>query len=110
MGVVRDPTWRMGCRLLGWQRDGEAELFELRGVERRGRVRQRVGAALGLRERDHLADVLLAAQDRDEAVDADREPGVRRRAEAERVEEEAEAVLRFLGGDSEQREDALLHV
>ena len=38
-----------------------------------GGVGQRVDAGLGLRERDHLADVLLAREDRDEAVDADGE-------------------------------------
>ena len=75
-----------------------------------GRVGQRVGAGLRLRERDHLADVLLAGEDRDEAVDADGEARVRRRAEAERVEQEPEALLRVVGVDAEQREDALLDV
>ena len=37
-------------------------------------------------------------------------PGVRRRAEAERVEQEAEARLGLLGVDTEQREDPLLDV
>ena len=78
-------------------------------VDRGGGVGEGVDAGLRLRERDHLADVLLAGEDRDEAVDADREAGVRRRAEPERVEQEAEALLRVLGVDAEQREDPLLH-
>ena len=61
-----------------------------------GRARERVGARLGLRERDHLADVLLAGEDRDEPVDAEREAGVRRRAVAEGVEQEPEPALRVL--------------
>ena len=88
----------------------EAEVAELFGVDWGGGVGQRVDAGLRLRERDHLADVLLAREDRDEPVDADGEAGVRRRAEAERVEQEAEALLRVLRVDAEQREDALLHV
>ena len=36
-------------------------------------------------------------EDGGEPVDAEREPGVRRRAVAERVEQEAEAGLRLLG-------------
>ena len=44
--------------------DGEAELLELGRVDRGGRAGQRVGARLGLGERDDLADVLLPRQDR----------------------------------------------
>ena len=64
---------------------------------------ERVDAGLRLRERDHLADVLLAREDRGEAVDADGEARVRRRAEPERVEQEAEALLRVVGVDADQR-------
>ena len=68
------------------------------------------GSLLGLRERDHLADVLLAGEHRDEPVDAEREPRVRRRTEAERVEQEAEALLRLLLVDAEEREHPPLDV
>ena len=84
----------------GWGEESQAEFAEMVGVDRRGRVCQRVGAGLRLRERDHLADVLLAHQDRDEAVDAEREPGVRRRAEAERIEQKPEPRLRLVGFDA----------
>ena len=53
---------------------------------------------LRLREGDHLADVLLAGEDRDQAVETEREPAVRRRAVLERVEEEAELAVGLLLG------------
>src|SRR5207248_5102808 len=96
--------------LLFWLPDGEAELLEL-GFGDGGRgVREGVRARLGLREGDHLPDVLFAGQDRDQPIHAERESGVRRRAVAERVEQEAESLLRGFGVDTDQREDPLLHV
>src|SRR4051794_23525087 len=62
--------------------DGEPELLQLRGVDGGRRPRERVGARLRLRERDHLANVVLAREDGHEPVDAEREPCVRRRAVA----------------------------
>jgi hypothetical protein len=50
-------------------------------------------ARLGLGEGDDLADVLLARQERHQAVDAEGEAGVGRRPEAERVEQEPELGL-----------------
>src|SRR5205823_1958585 len=82
----------------------EAELFQLRGVEGAGCVRQWVDARLRLRERDHLADVLLTGEDRDEAIDADRETGVRRRAVAARIQKKTKTFLCILGLDAEQRD------
>ena len=73
---------------------------------RRRRAGQRIGAARDLRERDHLADVRLAREQRDEAVDAHREPAVRRRAHRERLEEEAELVALLLLADPHRAEDA----
>ncbi len=82
----------------------EAELAELGLVDRRRGVGERVAARLRLREGDHLTDVLLAGEDRDEPVDADREPGVRRRAVAERLEQEAEAGARASSGEMPRSE------
>src|ERR1700682_2674590 len=90
--------------------DLEAELAQLARVERGGGAGERVGAGLGLREGGDLADVLLPGQDGGEPVDPDREPGVRRRAVPERVEQEPEAGTRLLGRDSEQRAYLVLHV
>ena len=76
--------------------EAEAEVAELRGIDRGGRVGHGVGAGLRFRERDHLADVLFAREDRGVAVDADGETRVRWRAVAERVEQEPEPLLRVL--------------
>ena len=74
------------------------------------RAGERVGARLRLREGDHLSDVVLAGEDRDQTVDAEREAGVRWRAVAEGVEEEPEALVRLLGVDPEQAEHRALEV
>ena len=74
------------------------------------RAGERIGARLGLREGDDLADVLLAGEQRHQAVDAEGEAGVGRGAVAEGVEQEAELALRLLRADAEQLEDALLDV
>src|SRR4026208_79976 len=71
---------------------------------------ERVRARLRLRERDHLANVLLPCEDGGEAVDAEREPRVGWGTEPERVQEEAEAGRRLLGIDAQQGEDPLLDV
>ncbi len=92
------------------RQETQAERGELRRINGSRGARHRVGAGLRLRKRDHFADVLLAREDRHEPVDADREPAVRRRAIAERSEEEAEARGGFLGADAEQVEDALLQL
>ncbi len=105
-GVVVHPDGRqdLGGRR---RRPSSASWAELDGRRRLG---EGVATRLGLGEGDDLADVLLAHQQRDEPVDAEREPGVRRRAEAEGVEEEPELGLGLLVADAEQREDRALHV
>src|SRR5258708_6498982 len=90
-----------------WQR-ADAEVGQLRVGHRRRRPGHRIGARLRLREGNDLADVLLAGEDRREAVDAEREAAVRRGAVAERSEEEPEATVGFLLVDTEQVEDPLL--
>ena len=81
-----------------------------RGVDGRRRARERVGAAGGLREGDRVADRVAAGQQRDDPVDAERDAAVRRRAVGERLQQEAEALLRLLGFDAERLEDLLLDV
>ena len=51
-----------------------------------------------------------AAEQHDDAVPAERDATVRRRAELEGVEQEAELLLRLLVGQAHDREDPLLHV
>ena len=53
-------------------------------------------AALRLREGDDLADVGLADEDGEQAVDARADAGVRRRAVLERLQHVAELALRLL--------------
>ena len=92
----------------GGREQAQAELAQLRVVDRRGRAGQRVRAARGLRERDDVADRVAAGEQRDDAVDAERDPAVRRRAVAQRLEQEAEAPLRLLGVHPEDLEDLAL--
>ena len=72
------------------RKQADAELVELGVVDRRRRAGERIEARLRLGEGDDLTDVLLAGEEGDEPVDAEREAGVRRRAVAEGVEQEAE--------------------
>jgi hypothetical protein len=67
--------------------------------DRQRGTRHRIRARLRLRKGDDLADVLLATEHRDEAVDPDRESTVRGRAIAKRAKEEAEARLGILVAD-----------
>src|SRR5258705_4261505 len=81
----------MAATLFLRREQSEAELGQLRVRHRRRRAGERVGTRLRLRERDHLADVLLAGEDRHQPVEPEREAGVRRRAVPEGVEQESEA-------------------
>ena len=67
-------------------------------------------ARTGLRERDHLAKRLRTGKKHAGAIPANRDAAVRRRAELERVEEEAKLLLRLLLGHAEHREHALLDI
>src|SRR5713101_5322280 len=81
------------------------------GIRHRRRgARERIGAARNLRKRDDLADVGLTGHEREEALDAHREASVRRRAHAERVEQEAELLALLLLAETHRPEDSLLHL
>ena len=56
----------------------------------RRRIHHQVLAALGLRERDHVANRFRFAHHGDDAIEAEGDPRVRRRTELQRVEQEAE--------------------
>ena len=64
-----------------------------------------VGAGGGLREGDHVADRLGAGEPLDDAVEPVGDAAVRRRAVAQRLEQEAEARLGFVGVDPQRGED-----
>ena len=88
----------------------DAELAQLQLVDRGRGAGQQVEAGGGLREGDHVADRLGAGEPLDDTVDAVGDAAVRRRPVAQRLEQEAEARLRFLGVDPERGEDRLLDV
>ena len=67
-----------------------SKLLEQFLLDLRRRAAHRVDARLVLRERDHVAEVRLAAERHQHALDPERDPAVRRRAHGQRVEQEAE--------------------
>jgi hypothetical protein len=67
------------------------QLAQLLVVNHGRRAGHQVHGLRGLRERDHFADRRLAAHQRHDAVEAERDAAVRRRAVFERVQEEAES-------------------
>ena len=88
----------------------DVQLAQLLLVDRARRVGEQVLRALRLREGDHVAERLGAGHQHHEAVEADRDAAVRRRAVLQRVEQEAELGARFLGVDLERAEHLALHV
>ena len=64
----------------------------------------------GFGEGDDFADRFFAGEEHDDAVDAERDAAVRRRAVGQRVEEEAEAAARLFFAEAERFEEALLDV
>src|SRR5688572_28162657 len=58
-----------------------------------GCVRERIRCRLRLRERDDVADAVGAGHVHDQAIETKRDTAMRRRAELERVEQEAELEL-----------------
>ena len=64
----------------------------------------------GLRERDHVADRLRACHQRRDAIDAERDAAMRRRAETQRIQQEAELRLGLFRTDAEQLEHRALHL
>ena len=108
-GAVDRPVPDSSARRLGVAQ-ADVQLAQLLLVDRPGRVGEQVLRPLRLRERDHVAQRLGAGHQHDEAVEADRDAAVRRRAVLQRVEQEAELRARFLGVDLERAEHLALHV
>jgi ferredoxin len=72
--------------------------------------RQQALGALGLGEGDHVADRLGLGHQRDEAVQAEGQAAVRRRAVLQRVEQEAELDLRVFRRNLQRLEHLALHL
>src|SRR5690348_603207 len=83
----------------------ELQLAQLLWIHRRRGACHQVHGLRRLRKRDDLANRRLARQDRDDAIEAERDAAVRRCAVLERVDEEAEAELRLLLAHPQQLED-----
>jgi hypothetical protein len=73
------------------------QLAQLLFLHRRRRVHHQILRLLVQRKGDHLADVVGARQQHDDAVDARRHTRVRRRPVAESVEQAAKLPLHFPG-------------
>src|SRR5215472_3490255 len=90
--------------------DGEIEIVELRGVDFTGRIGHQILRGGSLGEGNDFADALLASKKHHDAVDAERDPAVRRRAVGQRVEKEAEAAAKLFFGQAERFEEPLLNI
>src|ERR1022692_1195657 len=77
---------------------------------RRGRVHHQINGLRRLGEGNPLAQAFGARQDHHDAVEAQRNSAVRRRAVLQRLQEEAEARLLLLGRHAEGFEDLRLNV
>src|SRR5436190_2033283 len=88
----------------------EVQLLEVGRIDRRGGVVHQRGRARGFRERGRVADRVAAVEEDDETVEAERDAAVRRGAVLERLEQEAEFLLRLLRGHADHLHDLLLDV
>ena len=75
----------------------DMQIAQLLLGHRRRRIDQQVLAALRLGEGDHVADLLDAGHQRHQAVEAEGDPAMRRRALSECVEQETELPALILG-------------
>ena len=85
-------------------------LRQLRVRDRRRRTGHQALRGGGLGERDDVADRFGAGHQRGDAVDAEGDAAVRRRAVLQRVEQEAELGFGLFRADAEQLEHRALHV
>src|ERR1700757_5542225 len=85
-------------------------LLALLGGDRRRRIGERVDAAAGLRERDHLADRVDSGKQRVDPVPAERDTAMRRRAKHERLQQESELFFGLDLVQTHDREHPLLNV
>ncbi|KAG1241167.1 hypothetical protein G6F68_016956 [Rhizopus microsporus] len=75
------------------------QFFQLLLVHFRRCIGQQILRALRLREGDHVADRFGAGHHRDDAVQAEGDAAVRRRAVLQRIQQVAELLAGFLGAD-----------
>src|SRR5205814_2651167 len=87
----------------------DMQLVELGLVDFRGRAQHEVGHRLRLRKRDHITDVVRAAEHHHYAVDAWRDAPMWRHAVGEGAEQRAEALTDHVERHTKQLEYSLLH-
>src|SRR6266849_6880394 len=92
----------------GFQAD--TKQVKLVGIHWGGRFRHQILGLGCLRERDDLADGFFSREQRDDAVQAERDAAVRRRAVRKRVQEEAEAGALLLRAEPQRLEHAGLQL
>src|SRR6187200_323724 len=90
-----DVGLTLACRLRSGKRR-EVQFFHLPRIDRRWRIGHQVDRGGGLRESNDITNRRLAGQQRGDAIEAQRNAAMRRRAELECVDEEAETQLRLL--------------
>src|SRR6266705_6831085 len=85
------------------------QLAQLLLVHRRRGMREQILRPLRLWERDDVADGLGTRHHGDDAVQAEGDASVRRRAVLQRFEQKAELLLSFIGPDRKRAEHLRLH-
>src|ERR1700704_2132653 len=88
----------------------DMQLAQLLLVDRRRSVREQVLRTLRLGKGDHVADRLGAGHHRDDAVQAEGDSSVRRRAVLQRLEQKSKLLLGFLRADRKSPEHFRLHL
>src|SRR5262249_11118424 len=88
----------------------DLQLLQLISTERGRSTRQWAWGALRLGEGDHVTNGIRSAQKHDQAIEAERNPAVRRRAVIQRFEQEPELGMRLFLADSQQIQNPELHV
>src|SRR6266516_976691 len=97
-----------GCSTVG-SAQANMQLAQLLLVHRRWSMREQILRALRLRERDDVADGFGTGHYGDDAIEAESDAAVRRRAVLQRLEEKAEFLLRLLGADRKCAENLRLY-
>src|SRR6058998_452253 len=103
--LIHSAFMRSALRLA----QANVQLAQLLLVHRRRSMREQVLRALRLGKGDDVADGVRSRHHRDDAVEAERDAAVRRRAVLERVQQEAEFLLRLFGADRQRAEHLRLH-
>src|SRR6267143_2483472 len=98
--LIHSTFMRSALRLA----QANVQLAQLLLVHRRRSMREQVLRALGLGKGDDVADRLAARHHGDDAIEAEGDAPVRRRAVLERLQQEPEFLLRLFGADRQRAE------